>query len=60
MRTCTKREVSKEEFEAFLNAHPGLKFDGMRYTEPVQMKGGVWNKPLAAKIGDKFVLIEDQ
>jgi hypothetical protein len=60
VRYCTKREVTKEEFEQFLAQNQGLRFDGMRYTAPVKMRGSTWNKPLAAVIDGKFFLIEDK
>lgn len=55
----TKREVTKEEFDTFLTQHPNLYFDGMRYTQAIEMKGHTWYKPLAAETGGKFYLIND-
>jgi len=51
-------EVTKEQLDSFLAANPGLEFDGLRYTERVQMKGLVWKKPLAYTQDGKHYLIE--
>lgn len=57
-----KVEVTKDEFEQFLKDTPGLKFDGMRYTEsqPVQENSKtIWHKPLAVAEKGKFYLVKD-
>ena len=51
-------EVTKEQLDSFLAANPGLEFDGLRYTERVQMKGLVWKKPMAYTQDGKHYLIE--
>lgn len=56
--TRTKKEVSKDELAKFVEGK-GYAFDGTRYTEPVKMAGGHWNKPVAAVEGGKFYLITD-
>jgi hypothetical protein len=55
----TKKEVTKEEMEQFLQQNPGLRFDGMRYTLPIEMRGGTWNKPVAAIVEGKYFLLHD-
>ncbi len=56
----TKQEVTKEALEKFVAEFPRpLVFDGMRYTEDVQMRGGVWKKPVAAVVEGKYFLIND-
>lgn len=56
----TKTETTKEVFEKFIAAFPRpLKFDGIRYTEDVKMRGGIWNKPVAAIVEGKYFLIND-
>jgi hypothetical protein len=58
-----QRAVSKEEFDKYVNEHQfaPLDFDGLRYTHPVQMKGLVWHRPVAAVVDGKFYLIgEDE
>ena len=54
-----KEEVTKEQFDAFVAAHPELRFDGMRYTLPMEMRGGTWNKPVAAVVEGKYFLLHD-
>lgn len=56
----TKKLVTLEEFEKFIKEYPcALRFDGMRYTEDVDMRGGKWHKPVAAKEDGKYYLISD-
>lgn len=56
----TKKLVTLEEFEKFVKEYPKeLRFDGLRYTEDVEMRGGVWHKPVASKEDDKYYLISD-
>ena len=54
-----KEEITKEEMEQFLTQNPNLRFDGMRYTLPVEMRGGTWNKPVAAVVEGKYFLLHD-
>lgn len=54
-----KTEVSEAEFKKFLAEHPGLEHDGVRHTQRVKMRGGHWNKPLAAKVDGRFYLLRD-
>jgi hypothetical protein len=58
IRAITKTEVTPEQFEEFLAKKPHVKFDGVRYTEPVQMRGLIWNKPVACTRRGKCYLIE--
>jgi hypothetical protein len=56
----TKKQVTLEEFEKFIKDYPKpLKFDGLRYTEDVEMRGGAWHKPIASKEDGKYYLISD-
>lgn len=55
----TKKLVTLEQFKEFEKNHPAMKFDGLRYTEDVEMRGGIWHKPVASKEGDKYYLISD-
>ncbi len=57
-RATTKTEITKEDLEAFVYKRPHLKFDGMRYTEPVKMRGLTWNRPVASSENGKHFLIE--
>ena len=45
--------------EQFLTQNPNLRFDGMRYTLPMEMRGGTWNKPVAAVVEGKYFLLHD-
>lgn len=59
MRGQTKREVTQEELEKFVAEFPRpLKFDGMRYTEDLSIRGGTWRRPVAAKVDGKFYIME--
>lgn len=54
------KEVTKEELEKFVKESPFvLSFDGARFTQEIKMKGGIWKKPHAAIIDDKYYIIED-
>ena len=47
MRSVRKHEVTDGQLQDFLKTRPDLQFDGMRYWEPVKMKGLVWRRTLA-------------
>ena len=56
----TKIETTKEALEKFVAEFPrALTFDGMRYTEDIQMRGGVWKKPVAAIVEGKYFIVND-
>ena len=57
-RATTKTEISKQDLEEFVKARPHLKFDGLRYTEPVKIRGLTWNRPVAFSENGKHFLIE--
>lgn len=48
MRSVRKHEITPEELDQLVKAHPRpLKFDGMRYTEQITMRGLTWRKAIA-------------
>lgn len=58
MRGQVKLEVTEEEFKKLLEANPDLKeLKSGVYIRPESMTGGVWNRPVAAKIGGKFYVM---
>jgi hypothetical protein len=59
-RVCIKREVSQTDLTEYLKKFPDAKLRGETYVVPVKMNGGTWFKPVAHKLGGKFVVIEDQ
>jgi hypothetical protein len=61
MPSRLKREVSEDDLNKFLQENAGLEFDGIWYFRPEHnvSRSLIWHKPVAAKEGDKFYLIED-
>lgn len=58
MRGQIKREVAKEEFDKLLKGNTDLKrLDSGVYIRPENLAGGVWNRPIAAQIGEKFYVM---
>lgn len=63
-RKVIKREVSRDEFAAFVAAHPELTHRGSAYVESIRIhRAGVpafvWHKPVAYILEDKCFVLED-
>ena len=43
-----KTEITPEAFKKWLEENPGIRFDGLRYTVPIEYKGHIWHKPVAS------------